>query len=952
MTWLGGTTRCFAATVMTMALGAQAQVAIIGPEQRLGDPVTTYSAEGENLEPALATSGTEFTLVFAAQRAEEPWQIFVTRLSATGARLDGFSPPLSPSMQHQRAPAIAWGGGIYLVAWEEGPPGAQSVRATALRPDGTLMFSVPYLLSSTLGGAARDVSVSFDGTQFLVVWTEQAQAATADVVGALISPSTGILAPRFDIAVTAADERDPAVAWDGAAWRVAFRTASNGGDILGQRLAPNGSTLGASFGIDTSANPAQEPSIGCVPTRCAAAWLVPGASDAIAFARLDPTPQPTEVYAGNTQSSPHVLSRGTQLLVAFHQIYAGIELLSLPVSGAPTREQAYSMTNGTTSLAVAATAAGQTCLGEVVNANNATLRGSCYLNAPSAGLPNVWLAQSSGEVSGFALAGGPKEVLSVWRERNFIYNTWGGFRAQWLSDVGAPLADAGDLTAPVFRPSQPAAASSGGRTFVAWGAYQTVTVAELTSRLGEVSFDGGLSFVVPGTNLLETGTLALAAAPDGGFLLAWADDRRQFLDFDVAFTRLNADGLPLDAPGISIPGATSYPLELTIGFDGAQWVIVWGNTWAPEFGVARVSRAGTITDPGNRFGTGWSTSAASGEGEVLVLWASTVADAGADLFGARWLQDGGRPDGTGVRLLPLAGDQDRPRAVWVDGRYVLAFDSTHAGVRSAWVADLDFTRSPPVSSRSGVALPWPTGRALSVRALVSVGQGQAVVAGTRYVQEGTQTQSTRPFALPLGGLLGEGRACTADLQCGGLRCVASLCCASCLSDAGSSVDAGGPLPDAGSPLPDAGPGDAGGVAPVRFPPQVLPVARCGEAYEAQLVAEGTGPFDFALVAGAAGSLPPGLRLEADGRIVGRAEITRVERWSAQVRASAASGSAEGEVALEVSCTPRTLPVGCACGAGDTGSGLALLALALLVGSRAPSRSNRLRRAAPLSASRR
>jgi hypothetical protein len=91
----------------------------------------------------------------------------VARISAEGVVLG----TLGLTTSNTNDPGIAHGGGSYLVAWVEGPQFATRILASRVRPDGTVLDPTPIVVS-TVPDTMTSVSVAFDGTQFLLVWSD------------------------------------------------------------------------------------------------------------------------------------------------------------------------------------------------------------------------------------------------------------------------------------------------------------------------------------------------------------------------------------------------------------------------------------------------------------------------------------------------------------------------------------------------------------------------------------------------------------------------------------------------------------------------------------------------------------------------------------------------------------------------------------------------------------
>lgn len=95
-------------------------------------------------------------------------------------------------------PAIAYGGGQYLVAWAED---GIAVRAVRMSPDGTVIDAEPITVSSVPSAKAMG-GVAWDGTRFLVTWLDARRGDTSglgyrayDVYGARVAADGTVLDP-------------------------------------------------------------------------------------------------------------------------------------------------------------------------------------------------------------------------------------------------------------------------------------------------------------------------------------------------------------------------------------------------------------------------------------------------------------------------------------------------------------------------------------------------------------------------------------------------------------------------------------------------------------------------------------------------------------------------------------------------------------------------------------
>ena len=100
-----------------------------------------------------------------------------------------------------------------------------------------------------LGGQAPRPGVAFDGTNYLVVWTDYREGGPK-VYGARVSPG-GTVLDQDGFAISAAGGSEPAVAFDGTNYLVVW---SNQDSIIGARVDPGGTVLDPG-GITISTRP-------------------------------------------------------------------------------------------------------------------------------------------------------------------------------------------------------------------------------------------------------------------------------------------------------------------------------------------------------------------------------------------------------------------------------------------------------------------------------------------------------------------------------------------------------------------------------------------------------------------------------------------------------------------------------------------------------------------------
>ncbi len=140
--------------------------------------------------------------------------VFVSVLSAAGAQgLSAGKPAeVTPAVEkaNQRWPAVAAGLDNYLVVWQEGDAvwgGEADIYAARVAADGTPLDPRPVAICKAKGFQIYP-AVTFDGTNYLVVWSDFRNAQDWDVYAARVTPHGKVLEPD-GFAVACAPETRP-----------------------------------------------------------------------------------------------------------------------------------------------------------------------------------------------------------------------------------------------------------------------------------------------------------------------------------------------------------------------------------------------------------------------------------------------------------------------------------------------------------------------------------------------------------------------------------------------------------------------------------------------------------------------------------------------------------------------------------------------------------------------
>ena len=210
-------------------------------------PLSDVSTTG-GLSPAVAFDGTNF-LVLRRDVRNNRNSFYATRVRASDLALLDTPPFLVTTQLNQvKAPAVAQGGDVYLVVWNdsrdrEGTFDIYGVRVRA--SDGVLLDPLGIPIGQGVG-AQTSPAVASDGSRFLVVWDDARNSTTSglDIRGAWVRGSDGgVSDPQgFVVAAAPRDQARPRVAFGEGTYFVAWEdsrnalTSGNSVDVHGARI--------------------------------------------------------------------------------------------------------------------------------------------------------------------------------------------------------------------------------------------------------------------------------------------------------------------------------------------------------------------------------------------------------------------------------------------------------------------------------------------------------------------------------------------------------------------------------------------------------------------------------------------------------------------------------------------------------------------------------------------
>jgi hypothetical protein len=481
-------------------------------------------------------SGTNFLLVWEDDRNVGTGfvDIYAARVNGAGTVLDRGGFPVGTGSADRHTPAVAAGVADYLVAWLDernlGTNG-QDIYGARVTTDGAVTDPVGFAISTATNDQTTPV-LAFNGSQYLLAWTDARNMATTDldIYGALISTNATVAPPEgFVVSTGASDEEAPATASNGSNYLVVWQdyrnSEANGADLYGVRVSTTGAVLDPSaIAISTAPADQVSPNVATDGTNYLVVWE---------DYRNDAT-SGADIYGARITGAGAVQDPG-----------------GIPISTAASDQLAPAVAGGSSGYLVAwqdgrnLATSGADIYGSRVNSSGSVL--------DAGGIP---ICSVNGAQYSAAVAFDANNYLVVWSdERNLgvtgvdVYGARVNTAGQVLDSPNIPIIQAaGD---DVF----PAVASAAGGFLAVWedGRNSATTGDEIygtrITDAGVVSDPGGLAIdVTPGYEATPA-----VAASGTNYLVVWQDGRNSATNgADIYGARITTGGVVLDTVGVAI----------------------------------------------------------------------------------------------------------------------------------------------------------------------------------------------------------------------------------------------------------------------------------------------------------------------------------------------------------------------------------------------------------------
>jgi N-acetylneuraminic acid mutarotase len=215
-----------------------------------GSGFAISKAAGEQTAPTVAWNGTNFLVAWADRRSGTDTNIYSTRVSTSGVVTNPNGKVVSSAANDQSFPvARANSSGQWLVVWQDGRSGSSTdVYGSRIAKNGTVSDPSGIKISAAVRDQRRP-TVASSGTTWFVAWGDRRPAnGSSDIYGTRVTTTGSVTNPSgVAISTAAADQSNPQVAWNGTTFLVVWSDYRSGSslDVYGSRVNASGTTLNA-----------------------------------------------------------------------------------------------------------------------------------------------------------------------------------------------------------------------------------------------------------------------------------------------------------------------------------------------------------------------------------------------------------------------------------------------------------------------------------------------------------------------------------------------------------------------------------------------------------------------------------------------------------------------------------------------------------------------------------
>ncbi len=569
------------------------------------------TAADNQWHPAVAFDGTNYLVTWDDMRSGVN-DIYGTRVDTSGTVLDSMGITISRAQNIQRHPSVTFDGSNCLVVWEDARSGSFDIFGARVDTSGIVLDSAGIAISAAQNGQYYP-SVSFDGTHYFVAWEDLRNNSYSDIYAARVDTS-GIVLDSAGIAIstTTWNKSMPSIAFDGTNYLIAWTdNRAWPSDIYGSRVTSEGIVLDSSGIVISSAVERQLfSSIGYDGSNYFVAWH-------------DFRNNPPDIYGTRMDTSGTVLDTSGIIVStqAYDQYDAAVAFdgTNYFVTFTDGRNDSYDIFGvridqtgviiDTAGIAISATAGDQLYPSVIFGGNNYLVVWQDFRN-DTFDIYGARMDQSGAllDTSGIAISTAEGDqiypslsfdgtnYLVVWEDhRGFASDIYGAR----IDQEGVLLDSLGiAITTAIDQQWHPSVAFDGTNYLVVWEDQRNASFSDAygarVNQSGIVMDSNGIAI-----STAEYRQSRPTVAFDGeNYFVVWQDSRG-ILAWDIYGTRVTTSGIVLDTNDIPISVSINWQYFPALAFDGSNYLVIWQddqNGYFSDIYGAQVSTSGAVID--------------------------------------------------------------------------------------------------------------------------------------------------------------------------------------------------------------------------------------------------------------------------------------------------------------------------------------------------------------------
>lgn len=196
------------------------------PEFWISPDCISGSAYSNQSSPSVADGQTNLLAVWEDERVSPYSDIFGARITPDGEILDPTGIPICTASGWQTWVRAAAGSENYLVVWQDDRDVDYDIYGARIDLNGNVLDPDGFPISTGEGWESSP-AVAWDGTNFLVVWSDDRNPSAANIYGTRITPQGEILdGTGFQISDETIRTIAPSITFNGSNYLIAWELSS------------------------------------------------------------------------------------------------------------------------------------------------------------------------------------------------------------------------------------------------------------------------------------------------------------------------------------------------------------------------------------------------------------------------------------------------------------------------------------------------------------------------------------------------------------------------------------------------------------------------------------------------------------------------------------------------------------------------------------------------------